>query len=337
MSVAKIAAQGEAPDAARLGEDFPIICEKCLGPNPYVRMIKMDGGLECRISGAPFTGFRWQGSLKRWKQTIICSSVAQEKNCCQSCLADLEYGVPFNVRDHVMDALGAESAPKSDVAKEYFWANKKQRQLDDATGGDGGFDSYDKLTSNLDRLKDLAAIDTKPVTWEKRDCPFTPAEREAHRQKRLNERRPPADATITSLYVAGCPPQAAKKDILPYFLAYGDVREIVLDTQRCAAVITYRERADAERAIGALHGNLVLQGSRVRVMWGKRKGGGGGGSSSAAASTAHDHYGEHAAPPPVPPPPKRRLPPGVKLPPGMAEAMYPSLNPDAKGVRPDKD
>ena len=42
-----------------IGSDFPIICESCLGPNPYCRMIKADMAKECKISGAPFTAFRW--------------------------------------------------------------------------------------------------------------------------------------------------------------------------------------------------------------------------------------------------------------------------------------
>ena len=76
-----------------------VICDACLGPNPYTRMIKQPMARECRISGLPFTGFRWQGALKRWKETLVCSTVAREKNCCQACLNDLEYAVPFHVRD----------------------------------------------------------------------------------------------------------------------------------------------------------------------------------------------------------------------------------------------
>ena len=91
---------------AEAGEDFPIICDSCLGGNPYIRMLKGTMGKECRISGRPFNAFKWQGAHNKWKETAIAPEVAREKNCCQSCLSDLEYGVPFHVRDHILDALG---------------------------------------------------------------------------------------------------------------------------------------------------------------------------------------------------------------------------------------
>lgn len=90
---------------------------------------------ECRITGAPFTAFRWQGEHKRWKETIVSAMAAREKNCCQSCLNDLEYAVPFHVRDHIMEALGADEAPRSDVNSQFFWANKRKRQEEDGEDG----------------------------------------------------------------------------------------------------------------------------------------------------------------------------------------------------------
>lgn len=177
MSVSKLSLVPGEPTAATtiLGEDFPIICEACLGPNPYTRMIKSPMSAECKISSTPFTSFRWQGAMRRWKSTIVCPAVAREKNCCQACLADLEYGVPFHVRDHVMDALGEERVPTSDVSKQWHWANKKQKLLD-AQADAGGYDTYEKLHAHIDKLRELAALDPGPVVWQQRRAPLTPQE-----------------------------------------------------------------------------------------------------------------------------------------------------------------
>ncbi len=80
--------------------DFPVVCEDCLGPNPYIRMQKTDYAAECAISGRPFTVFRWRpGTDARYKKTVVCKEIALAKNVCQVCLLDLDYGIPVQARD----------------------------------------------------------------------------------------------------------------------------------------------------------------------------------------------------------------------------------------------
>ena len=101
-----------------------------------------------------------------------------------------------------------------------------------------------------------------------------------------------------------------------------------MDAQKLCAFVTFHTRADAETAIRSLTGaaQLVVKGTRLRVMWAKKKakgaGGGGGGGGSGSA----------AAPPPGVAPKRKAVPP----PPGVSTgASYPSTNPDALGAKPD--
>ena len=228
--------------------------------------------------------------------------------------------MPFCVRDHLMDALNEDVAPKSEVSREYHWAAKRQKQMDQVNGvGGGERGTYETLREHVDELRQFAALDPGPIVRPRRDGPLTPEEQERLRQRKLSELRAPDDPTVTSLYIGSVPPTVSKKDLLPYFLAYGGVKELTMDAQKLCAFVTFHTRADAETAIRSLTGaaQLVVKGTRLRVMWAKKKakgagggGGGGGGGGSAAA----------AAPPPgvapkrkaVPPPPgvstKRELP-----------------------------
>jgi hypothetical protein len=76
----------KAGEELQVGTDFPIVCETCLGPNPYVRMIKMKFGDKlCKISNMPYQSFRWKaGPQGRFKECIVSREVALDKNICQA-------------------------------------------------------------------------------------------------------------------------------------------------------------------------------------------------------------------------------------------------------------
>ncbi|OZC06490.1 hypothetical protein X798_06527 [Onchocerca flexuosa] len=82
---------------------FPILCQTCLGSNPYIRMLKNRHGADCKICQRPFTCFRWMAEEgMRCKKTEVCQTCAKMKNVCQTCLLDLEFGLPVQVRDHAL-------------------------------------------------------------------------------------------------------------------------------------------------------------------------------------------------------------------------------------------
>ena len=60
----------------------------------------------------------------RYKRTEICQTCCKLKNICQTCLLDLEYGLPVQVRD---TAIGAkDEVPKSIVNREYYIQNTEK-------------------------------------------------------------------------------------------------------------------------------------------------------------------------------------------------------------------
>ena len=61
----------------------------------------------------------------RFKKTEICQICAKLKNVCQTCLLDLEYGLPIQVRDQALSVK--DNMAKSDVNKEYFIQNAERQ------------------------------------------------------------------------------------------------------------------------------------------------------------------------------------------------------------------
>lgn len=114
--------------------EFPLVCETCLGDNPYVRMTKEPHGKKCKICETPFTVFAWQAGTKgRLKRVEICRSCAQAKNVCQVCIYDLQYGLPVKVRDKILRESGSGSAlaavPQS-MANRAWYTAQQERMLE---------------------------------------------------------------------------------------------------------------------------------------------------------------------------------------------------------------
>lgn len=101
--------------------EFPVLCEGCLGENPYVRMISDPFGGTCKMCSRPYTFFKWRpGRGEGYKKTEVCQTCAKTKNVCQTCLLDMQFGLPSQLRDAVLAAQeGALSIPESDVSREY--------------------------------------------------------------------------------------------------------------------------------------------------------------------------------------------------------------------------
>ena len=77
----------------------------------------------------PFTIYRWKpGSKARYKKTELCHTCAKLKNCCQTCILDLQFGLPLQVRDQALAEHERIAVPKSDVGRGYMIEQHERAQ-----------------------------------------------------------------------------------------------------------------------------------------------------------------------------------------------------------------
>lgn len=292
--------------------EFPILCQTCLGDNPYVRMTKEKYGKECKICERPFTVFRWcPGAKMRFKKTEVCQTCCKLKNVCQTCLLDLEYGLPVQVRDQALQMKN--EMPRSDVNREYYTQNA-ERSLDQA-GTSGALTAVGggKMAAPSDMLLKLAR--TTPYYkrnrphicsfWVKGECkrgeecpyrhekPTDPedpladqnikdrfygandpvAAKLLNRAQAMPMLKPPEDNSVTTLYIGGITDESiTEKDLRDHFYQFGEIRSINLTHKNHCAFITFTQRTACEQAAEKSFNKLIIHGKRLTVRWGRSHG-----------------------------------------------------------------
>merc|ERR1712173_161364 len=94
----------------------------------------------------------------------VCQTCAKLKNVCQTCMLDLEYGLPIQVRDAALKIK--DDLPKSDVNREYYLQNVDAQLATSDTVGPGG--ALGKLPSHKSEL--LAKL-ARTTPYYKRNRP----------------------------------------------------------------------------------------------------------------------------------------------------------------------
>ncbi|THH10792.1 hypothetical protein EW145_g1071 [Phellinidium pouzarii] len=288
--------------------EFPILCETCLGDNAFVRMSKEEYGRECGACARPFTVFRWKaGAGMRFKATVICQTCAKIKNVCQTCLLDLEYGLPTQVRDTAL-AL-KNQAPSSDINREYY-AQNMDGKLD---GNKSLLDSGRAQSAGKEMLKQLARTDPYYKRNRPKICAHEkPADNDLSKQNiqdRYHGRndpvarkilsghaeaqglKPPEDQTITSIFLSSLPTSTSEQDIrtcvaesLPA-LSPAQIKSVVHVAKSRCAFVNFTDRAAAERAVEAWASGFEIDSVRVTVKWGRSRAKGGA-QAAASGSTS---------------------------------------------------
>lgn len=339
--------------------DFPILCETCLGPNPFVRMTKADYHAECKICTRPFTVFRWKpGAGARYKKTEICQTCAKAKHVCQTCLLDLQYNLPVQVRDTALGITEEEAeqaVPKSQVTL-LHWAEEQDKLA--LTGQDQGTITYGKAPKNelLERMKRkepyykrnearICSFFVKGCCKRGKECPYRhempqtgelanqnmkdryygvndPVARKLMRgDKERNTLVPPEDESVATFFVGGLEEGIEKEDLAGVFYPYGELKSVNLVPLKRCAFVTFVTRGDAERAGEALAGNLVVKGKKLKLMWGKPL------KQRDAPGLPRHKEGVQQIQPPAPPPPLASV--GA----GAGTSYYPSMDPQTYGSK----
>jgi pre-mRNA-splicing factor RBM22/SLT11 len=231
------------------------------------------------------------------------------KNVCQTCLLDLEYGLPTQVRDTAL-ALQNE-APTSDINREYY-AQNMEGKLD---GNKSGLDSGRAQSAGKEMLKQLARTDpfykrnrpkvcsffVKGECTRGTECPYRhekPADNELSNQN-MQDRyygrndpvarkimgshadsqglTPPEDQSIMSLFLSSLPASATELSVrtrviqsLPS-MDSAQLKSVVYVSKSRCAFVNFKDRASAEVAAGAWANGLDIDGERIGVKWGRGK------------------------------------------------------------------
>lgn len=283
--------------------DFPIICESCLGENPYVRMTKANFDKECKICTRPFTVFRWRpGRDARYKKTEVCQTCSKLKNVCQVCLLDLEYGLPVQVRDTALGIDTTDAIPKSDVNREFF-AEEQDRKARAGLDYDSEFGKA-KPSDTILRLQrttpyykrnraHICSFYVRGECTRGAECPYRHempltgelsqqnikdryygvndpvANKLLRRAADMPSLSPPDDDSIKTLYVGGLDDRITEQDLKDQFYGYGEIESIRVVQTRSCAFIAYTTREGAEKAADNLANKLVIKGLRLKLMWGR--------------------------------------------------------------------
>ncbi|KAJ1799572.1 Pre-mRNA-splicing factor slt11 [Coemansia sp. RSA 2399] len=339
--------------------EFPILCETCLGDNPYVRMTKEKLGKECKICSRAFTIFRWlPGRGMRYKKTEICSTCAKLKNVCQTCVLDLEHGLPVQVRDSMLsmqdDVPREESNRRDYLAK---MANRLEVQGDplDFSGKSqpAGRETLKRMARKEPYYKrnraHVCSFFVKGQCTRGNECPYRHempdgdpglakqnisdryhgsndpvAQRMlARTRKSENSLVAPSDRSITSLFVMGMD-GLAQADLRSHFAAYGELKSVVVVPKGNCAFVNFTARASAEAAAKAALGGCVVNEKSVRLAWAKPKPKGPE-SEVSKRTGGKSGSGSHQS----------KGPKDIPLPPGAQQGdkiVYPSQDPTALGA-----
>ncbi|AOW28048.1 pre-mRNA-splicing factor SLT11 [Candida albicans P57072] len=254
-----------------MSTDIFSICAKCLGDESRIKMIKQVNGDECRQCTRPYTIYRW-GNRKQGNKTIICITCARARHCCQSCLLDITYGIPTDLRDTALEMAGLEPLTKSanptNREVKAIMADKLETKFKEQQ--ERSNDILSKLAEKLNKpeeKKTEVAIDVAKLA---KKLPFGNS---------LDVQKYP---DMTTFFVFGFSSDFPQAIFSRYAEQYGKVESVVFSSVSGCGFIRFEKvssavgfaKSIAENGLNknkSIAGLLILENTPMRVCFGKQK------------------------------------------------------------------
>jgi pre-mRNA-splicing factor RBM22/SLT11 len=250
------------------------------------RLQSIDGNLVQRLD------------LKRQNSVTL---VQNSKNVCQTCVLDLEYGLPVQVRDSALEEHEKMKMPLSDTNREYMVEQYEREDVGLAGTLAYGKNTPSALLNRLARrtpyykrnLPHLCSFFARGACARGALCPYRhemPITGELANQnikdryygqndpvakklmRRAEATQPkldiPEDKTITTLWVGGLDFKILETDLRMKFATHGAISSITMLEEKGCAFVTFLHRASAEEAATTLLNNLVIKGKKFTFSLG---------------------------------------------------------------------
>lgn len=245
----------------------------------------------------------------RYKKTELCITCARLKNACQTCILDLQFGLPLAVRDQALAEHQRISRPASDVGRGVMIeAYEKKMELS------GPITSHSVVDlSTLQKGSMLERMAKREPYYKRNEahlcsfyargecnrgvlCPFRheiPTDPDLAKQnfkdryygtndpvaKKMLRRVggasgalvPPEDTTITTLWLGGIDHETTEDELKVKFYPYGELQSIRVVPAKSCAFVTFHTRVAAEEAAKKLADKLQIRGANIKMAWGRPK------------------------------------------------------------------
>lgn len=269
--------------------EVPLLCSKCLiGDN--VRMIKQTDGETCKICTRPFNVFRWQvnDGSKRSKKTLICKTCAVLKNCCQSCMLDVNFLIPIDMRDTALkmaglDHLVTELSNSRNSEVKAIIADKLQAKGETIQDNEKAVEILNQIAAGINLNPPDPVAKPVPKQLKSKDNTISSSLTKIIKKLPFNGTLNIPDNSITSFFIFGFPEDTPQYVITEYFEQFGKILSItILHRAQCGFIgLNSRKAAEALASSTMTNGlninkstaGLVLLNKTipVRLVWSEIK------------------------------------------------------------------